>query len=267
MRRTESMLVVASLTEFAYVHGMSLWRKPVPMVCCALMLLIAAGCSSAPGSPLDEEKEPFVVQGQRREASLDYARAIESYHRALEINPGNGVAHYRLGLLYEKDDRNPAAAIYHFQRFLVLRPNSEQAPALNQRIIGCKQALAKEVALGPISDEMQGQLEELVRTNHQLREENQRLTQENQELKAMATVNSVPSTPRATDTASTRSPTPSPAPESRPRGSTTHTVKRGDTYYSIATRYGVSAASLERANPGVDPRQLRIGQQVIVPTR
>lgn len=261
------MLVVASLTEFAYVHGMSLWRKLVPMMGCTLMLVIAAGCSSAPGSPLDEEKEPFVLQGQRREAALDYARAIESYHRALEVNPGNGVAHYRLGLLYQKDDRDPAAAIYHFQRFLVLRPNSEQAAALNQQIIGCKQALARDVALGPISDEMQDQLEELVRTNQQLREENQRLTEENRTLKAGVTLERATSGDSVAAANPPTRPPPVTEPERRPMRSTTHTVKKGDTYYSIASRYGVSTDSLQRANPGVDPRQLRIGQQVIVPTR
>lgn len=44
-----------------------------------------------------------------------------------------------------------------------------------------------------------------------------------------------------------------------------HSVAQGDTLSSIAARYGVSLSQVMSANPDVDPRRMRIGQQIIIP--
>jgi zinc D-Ala-D-Ala carboxypeptidase len=46
---------------------------------------------------------------------------------------------------------------------------------------------------------------------------------------------------------------------------TTVSVRRGDTLSEIAQRQGISLASLRRANPGVNPRALQIGQRLQLP--
>ncbi len=46
----------------------------------------------------------------------------------------------------------------------------------------------------------------------------------------------------------------------------THKVEKGDTLYAIAREHGTTVANIQNANPGVDPRALRIGQEIIVPT-
>jgi LysM repeat protein len=43
-------------------------------------------------------------------------------------------------------------------------------------------------------------------------------------------------------------------------------VKSGDTPRSIARKYGVSPDALLAANPGLDPRHMKIGQTVTVPS-
>lgn len=40
---------------------------------------------------------------------------------------------------------------------------------------------------------------------------------------------------------------------------TTHTVQPGQTFYSIATRYNLSAETLKKLNPGVDPSNVKAG--------
>ena len=55
-------------------------------------------------------------------------------------------------------------------------------------------------------------------------------------------------------------PTPGPCP-----GGFLYTIRAGETYYSIARRFGIAVPALAAANPGVDPSQLRIGQQICVP--
>lgn len=48
-------------------------------------------------------------------------------------------------------------------------------------------------------------------------------------------------------------------------GYITHTVRSGDTLYSLAGRYGVTLAALAAANPGLDAAALRPGQTLTVP--
>jgi LysM repeat protein len=47
----------------------------------------------------------------------------------------------------------------------------------------------------------------------------------------------------------------------------THSVRAGDTMSSVARRYGVSLPRLQAANPGVDPRKLRAGQTLNIPSQ
>ncbi len=56
--------------------------------------------------------------------------------------------------------------------------------------------------------------------------------------------------------------TPSPVPTATPM---TYTVKQGDTLGSIAYHFGVKVEDLQKANPGLDPNALSIGQVLIIP--
>lgn len=51
-----------------------------------------------------------------------------------------------------------------------------------------------------------------------------------------------------------------------PTGSMPYTIKAGDTFFNIARTFGISLDALLRANPGVDPDRLFIGQVICVPT-
>lgn len=44
-----------------------------------------------------------------------------------------------------------------------------------------------------------------------------------------------------------------------------HKIQSGDTYQQLSARYKVSVNDLIDANPGVDPRRLKIGQPIVVP--
>ncbi len=46
---------------------------------------------------------------------------------------------------------------------------------------------------------------------------------------------------------------------------TTHVIRAGDNLGKIAARYGTSVSALQRANPGIKPQSLRVGQQIKLP--
>ncbi len=57
---------------------------------------------------------------------------------------------------------------------------------------------------------------------------------------------------------------PTPIPGSCP-GGTGYVIQAGDTFYALASRYGVSVQALINANPNVDPSRLVIGQTICIP--
>ncbi len=58
-----------------------------------------------------------------------------------------------------------------------------------------------------------------------------------------------------------------PAPHICPPWTIPYTVQPGDTLHAIAYRFGVDIEDIISANPGIDPRRLRIGQMICVPAR
>ncbi len=53
-----------------------------------------------------------------------------------------------------------------------------------------------------------------------------------------------------------------PAPESGE-----YVIAQGDTFSSIAKKTGVSVKAIQEANPTLDPRRLKIGQKIIIPSQ
>ncbi len=236
-------------------------------------------CQPASHNALEEEKERYYIAAMNRVNAMDVNGAIDLFEKALEVNPQSASAHLQLGLLYEKRSEKCATAIYHFEEYLQLRPNSEYAEVVRQRIVGCKQELVKSVSIGPVTGALQAQMENLARENQALKEENRRLGEENRKWQshfasqqrpmlgggAPAPIPHLPEGPSAGPDLSPAGPGLTGTPSSpTPR---THQVQDGDTFYRIANRHGISVAALERANPGVDSRRLQIGQSLNLPPR
>jgi len=50
-----------------------------------------------------------------------------------------------------------------------------------------------------------------------------------------------------------------------PPGTQPYIIRAGDTFYSLAQRFNTTVMAIMRANPGVDPNRLMIGQQICIP--
>lgn len=57
-------------------------------------------------------------------------------------------------------------------------------------------------------------------------------------------------------------PAPTPAPSTAAHE---YTVTKGDSFYTIAKKFGVTVKAIEAANPGVEPTKLQIGQKLQIP--
>ncbi len=49
-------------------------------------------------------------------------------------------------------------------------------------------------------------------------------------------------------------------------GQQIHSIVSGDTFTTLSRRYGVSIDAIMAANPDADPRRLRVGQQITIPS-
>ena len=48
-------------------------------------------------------------------------------------------------------------------------------------------------------------------------------------------------------------------------GGTVYTIRPGDTFFSLAARFNTTVQAIMNANPGVNPNNLQIGQQICIP--
>ncbi len=238
--------------------------------CFAFLLLpLLAGCLPDAG-PVDDEKDPHFQEGRNLVNSQDYKGAMDEFEKALQTNPHSAAAHFELALLCERQG-DPAAAIYHYERVLALEPNSPHAHTAGDRIRGCKEALATAEFPLPNSQNLQKQVDQLTAENGRLRQQCDELRAQ---LAARPTIAAAPPTvpaavtdPRPT-TIVTRTPPPAasaPVDAGRPASAKIYTVRTGDTISSIARHYGVRPNAVLAANPGLNPRKLRVGQRVNLP--
>ncbi|MCX5665631.1 MAG: tetratricopeptide repeat protein [Candidatus Omnitrophica bacterium] len=54
-----------------------------------------------------------------------YDQAIEAYKNSLVCDPNNADIHYYLGLLYQKSNKDVEKAVFHFKRYLYLKPDAK----------------------------------------------------------------------------------------------------------------------------------------------
>ncbi len=255
------------------------WQNLLRLCSVAVGSLFLWGCGPSGAGATDEEKEPQFLIGRNRVNAMDYQGAIEAFEQALETNPRSASAHFELGILYAEKESAPATAIYHYEKFLKLRPGADNAEIIRQHIFRLKQELAKGVLPIPPSTEIQRQLEQLAEENRQLRDQLDRLRavpaqviQSNRApVTSLVAANSANPggnpggtvRPVANSTAGSRVQ----QAERSASATRTHRVQAGETPSAIARRYNVKLDALLTVNPGLDPKRMRVGQSLVIPSR
>ena len=68
-----------------------------------------------------------------------YDEAIGAYEKSLKIEDNNVDAHYNVGLLYDNLQQDPEKAIFHFQKYLELKPDADDKDEVKEWINRLKQ--------------------------------------------------------------------------------------------------------------------------------
>ncbi len=239
-----------------------------------------SGCVPTAPNQSEEELEYHFLAGKSRIKTLDFKGAVESFERALEVNPQNASAHFELGWLYDQKESDPAAAIYHYNRYLRLKPRASNSEMVRSRVVACKQELAGSVSLSPVTLTLQRDLQQLADQNRQLKEQLLSWQAYAQRLQTLTNRPPAPEPGRpapSEPSPQTRlSPPPSsgqtganlvlsaPTSPDRPR---THTVRSGENPTTIARNYGIKVDALLQANPRLNANRLSVGQTLVIPGR
>ena len=236
-----------------------------------LSIVALAGCGRPGGTHAgDEKKEPWYLKGQEHRRQLNYDAALDAFHKALEVNPRSSAAHQELGILYEQHKSDPASAIFHYNRFLALNPESPAADKIRDRISLCQVDLVEEI-------KKSGAVETRKREVQQLRDqltgvtgEKEKLLHENKVLRQRlkeynpALANTTPPQPPQPVSTQQSQPQPAPSTSASPRK---HKVKSGETVTGIARQYRLDAGEILAANRGLNPRRMRVGYILNIPSR
>ncbi len=225
------------------------------------------GCGGGGDQPTAEDREPHFLAGRRLVTQQDYDGATKAFYKALEANPRSAVAHYELGVLFLSRKNDPAAAIFHLQRFLSLKPDAGNKQDVLGQIEGLKSDLAGEILGNPQSQPNQSILA--------LRRKLDQMTAENAALKHQLLSRGITPDPRAATNTTGALPRPNPGggigtvptPPQPPTGMRKHKVQSGENPSSIARRYGITVSRLLSANPGLQPARMQIGDELNIPPR
>jgi len=152
-------------------------RKILYRIClCAGLVAFAvfSGGCSRDVSGLDEGdfRDPLLRKAQSRIREGDKDGAMVSLQKALERQPDLAQADLELALLYDDYKKDYVSAIYHYQRYLDLRPRTQKRVLIEDLVRKAKMSFAASVSdqYPEVARKLQALEEENVRLKASLRE-------------------------------------------------------------------------------------------------
>jgi tetratricopeptide (TPR) repeat protein len=235
----------------------------IPAVFLAAAVALAAGCSRNT-TTLDriEERDPLLKRAQVLKSVQDIDGAIEACTKALDRKPTLARAHLELGLMYDANKQDYVRAIYHYQRYLELRPQAEKKKLIEDLIRQAKLSYAASLPHQP-----GGAVEQIA----VLKREIEMLKSELERQKGGGAA-----PPPKAKTSKSKSAEPEPAaksdlkPEPAKPAVQTYVVQNGDTLSRIAEKMYNDRnkwKAIYDANRGAlaSPESVKTGQTLIIP--
>lgn len=232
-------------------------RRIVAQAGAALLLLGATGCGALSSSDERGGRDPLIRRAQALKNVQDIDGAIHLYQRALDKKPTLARAHLDLGLLFDTYKQDYVRAIYHYQRYLELQPDSEKRQLIEDMIHHARLSFAAS-----LPDQPSGAVQEIALLKREIEALKQQLAAQR---KAQGAARR-PAGPAAApaDAAAAAAPAPAqPAVDA-------YVVEPGDTLSRIASKKYNDAnkwKTIYDANRGQlpTPEAVRVGQTLMIP--
>ena len=244
-----------------------------------LCLLCFAGCS--PEAQLGEKEEKHYVRGQQLLKENKPQEALAAFLKVIEKRRDAADSHLEAGRLYLTVVKDPIQATYHFNRYLELRPESDEAPLVRQLLDTCTKEFIRQLPGKPFANElaradMAEELKRLETENAALKRDLDQARQQLAYLRqtradSVPVVSAVPiASASRPSTVSNGAATAAAQPQPSPQSFRTYTVQSGDTLSRISSKlYGTPNRWKEIYEANRDrmpsPGTLKLGQQLRIP--
>jgi len=230
-------------------------NRPFAVLCS--LLLSSCGPS---GPVIQEVDDPAFARGR---SYLKVGKETEALDEFLSVTrrmvecPKSHLEAGRL-LLTIESRKDPVASIYHFRRFLLLKPESREAPKVEQLIVTAEREIIRDLPGEPYDDYL-----DLIA----LKEENAKLKRQVLDYQARLgePVGEVAPTTNPVTPPVDRPAQPTPPPVIR-----SYVVKQGDSLYAISRKFYGDSSHIDRifqANRDSLPSKdsLKVGQTLRIP--
>ncbi len=246
---------------------LSFYSLPL-LLFCGLLLV---GCRPAGVRDLDamEEDDPRMVRALQMRRAQNIDGAIEEYEGILDNDPRMARAHLQVGLLYDEYRQDYIRAIYHYRRYLELRPDAEKRDLIEDLARHAALSYAASLPDRPSAAiaEIAGLKTQIAGLERDLQEAQRRIGELNEALRRHRERAESAGRPTATQ------PEPAEAAAARPTVPAepeTYTVRSGDTLSRIAQRVyndGSRWKVIYDANRDIlkNPQDLQVGQTLRIP--
>ncbi|GBL27886.1 hypothetical protein EMGBS8_18340 [Verrucomicrobiota bacterium] len=238
--------------------------------------LAFVGCDGDTSSEMrtPELEDSEFRQGMTYEKQREPRKALESFLKVIDARKGASESHLEAGRMY-LDLQDPLPAIYHFNQYLRLKPNSEQSPIVRQMVKTAEKMFIQQLPGRPLEPSAGGTVDQsaLIR---KLQNENSKLMLEVSELSRGGRNPEPKNDPRTPgvaaipDKGTPAVPGVAPATGRKAPAFTTYVVNNGDTLTKISIKaYGTPARSNDIYNANRDKMtsaaNLKVGTTLTIP--
>lgn len=217
----------------------------------AFLALLGAGCPHERKTLVEETLDPSYVTAKQRMREGNPDKAIVLFEKVIHKRPSAPESHLELGAIFIHHKKDPIRAIYHLQQYLEQKPDSREAPMVEDMILSAKRLYASQLPGNPFRNALDQA--DLLDTIDRLEKDNRRLATENNTLKGQLAILTATQNPQPAQSAQTTAPTAAPNTQPErvasqqpssgsqpPRAAPTtrsYTVEKGDTLYRISMRF------------------------------
>ncbi|MDI6774512.1 MAG: LysM peptidoglycan-binding domain-containing protein [Verrucomicrobiota bacterium] len=231
----------------------------------ALVCGLAGGCLPEVAS-LDKRElgDPLMRRAHAKAVAGDSDGAIKTYMKLIDIEPKIARAHLDIALLFDDGKKDYIRAIYHYQRYLELRPKTEKRGLIESRIRLASQGFAAG-AFRPGRTAPPEDIAELKKKNAELREKAAQLQRELDLAQSAARTRVAAVVAAPTGPSHKLAPETARSEDARPAKPGRYVVQAGERLKEIADRHGVTIEEIAEANGLSNPNRIMTGQELVIP--